>query len=50
MCWKETPFSRQSALKAARRWIYRPLTTAAGAGGVHYHGEMKFTLHYRGQI
>lgn len=35
-----------SALKAARRWVYHPLTTAAGPSGFITTVELKFSLDY----
>ncbi|MGA3327053.1 MAG: TonB family protein [Terriglobia bacterium] len=35
-----------SALKAARRWTYRPLAIAGGTSGFITTVEMKFALHY----
>jgi len=35
-----------SALKAARRWVYRPLATASGPSGFITTVELKFSLHY----
>jgi TonB family protein len=36
-----------SALKAARQWVYHPLATAAGPSGFITTVEMRFTLDYR---
>ena len=38
----------ESALKAARRWIYHPLTTPSGPSGFITKVRLKFSLHNRG--